>query len=101
MGWKNLPDMVMTSDNSDTSNTDNSDTSNMDGMEWQEKFYEQNHTISNLEYAKLNLTNVAIQILKTIPIAALFDTGAIRSCILQKNFEIIADKSTWLGNHWK
>ena len=42
MGWNNLPDMVMTSDSSDTSQTD--------GMEWLDKFYEQNHTIWNLEY---------------------------------------------------
>ena len=56
MGWKNLPDMIMTSDNSDTSDTD--------GIEWLGKFYEQNHTISNLEYAKLKLSHFAIKKLK-------------------------------------
>ena len=44
MGWNNLPDMVMTSDNSDTSDTD--------GTERFNALYEQNW-ISNLEYVKL------------------------------------------------
>ena len=57
MGWNNLPDMVMTSDNSDMSDTD--------GMELLDEFYEQNHIISNVEYAKLKLSNFAVKILKT------------------------------------
>ena len=51
MGWNNLPDMVMTWDNSDT-----------DGMEWLDKFYEQNHTISNWEYVKIKLSNYAVKL---------------------------------------
>ena len=45
IGWNNLPDMVMISDNSDTSDND--------GIEILDRFYEQSHPISNLEYAKL------------------------------------------------
>ena len=40
MGWIILPDMVMTLDNSDTSDTDR--------KEWLDKFYEQNHTIYHI-----------------------------------------------------
>ena len=76
--------MVMTSDNSDTSDTD--------GMGWLDKFYEQNHTISNLENAKLKLSDFACKILKTEPITALFDTEATCSCILQQIFKKITDK---------
>ena len=47
MGWNNLCDMVMTSDNSDTSDTD--------GNEWLNEFYEQNHIILNLYYTKLKI----------------------------------------------
>ena len=94
MGWKNLPDMVMTSNNSDSSDTD--------GMEWLDNsFYEQNHTISNLEYAKLKLSNFAIKILKTEPITALFDTGATCSCISQQIFKKIADKINMIRKQLK
>ena len=53
MGWNNPPDMVMTSGSSDTY-----------GMEWLDKFYEQNHTMSTLECVKLQLSNFAVTILK-------------------------------------
>ena len=85
MGWKNLPDMVMTSDNSDTSDTD--------GMEWLDyNFYEQNHTKLDLKYAKLKLSTLAIKILKSEPITARLDTGATCSCIWQQIFNKIEDK---------
>ena len=84
MGWNNLPDMVMTPDNSDTSGTD--------GTEWLNEFYEQNHIISNLEYAKLRLPNFAVKIFKTMPITALFDTGVTCSCISKQVFKKIVDK---------
>ena len=66
MDWNNLPDMVMTSDNSETSD--------IDGMEWLDEFYEQNHTVANLEYAKLKLSNVLVRSLKSEQMTALFDT---------------------------
>ena len=53
MGWNNLPDMVLISDNSDTSDTD--------GTEWLNEFYEQNHIISNLEYPNLKLSIFAVK----------------------------------------
>ena len=66
MRGNNLPDIIMTPDNSDTSDTNE--------MEWLDMFYKQNHTISNLEYAKLKLSNFTVKILKTELIIALFDT---------------------------
>ena len=41
-----------------------------------DSFYEQDHMISNLEYAKLKLSNFAVKPLISKPITALFDTGA-------------------------
>ena len=81
--------MVMASDNSDTSDTD--------AMEWLDEFYEQNHIISNLEYAKLKLSNFAVKILKTKPI--MFDAGATCSCISQQVFKKLWTKLIWLENH--
>ena len=52
----------------------------------------QNQIISNLAYAKLKISNVAVKILKTEPITALFDTGATRSCIKKQVFKKLADK---------
>ena len=84
MGSNHLPDIVMTSDNSETSDTD--------ATEKLKEIYEQNHIISNLEYAKPKLSNFAVKILKTEPITAPFDTGATCSCILKQVFQKIADK---------
>ena len=42
----------MTSDSSDMTDTDKT--------EWLKEFYEQNYVISNLEYAKLKLSNFAV-----------------------------------------
>ena len=52
MGWNNLPDMVMISDISDTSDTDRT--------EWLKGFHKQNHIISNSEYTWLKLSNFAV-----------------------------------------
>ena len=84
MGWNDLLDMIIISDNNDTSDTD--------GMEWLDGFYEQNHTISTLEYAKLQLSNFAVKILKTDTLTALLDTGATCLCILKQVFKKIEDK---------
>ena len=81
--------------------SDNSDTSDTDGMEWLDEFYEQNHTISILEYAKLKLSNFAVKIPNTEPITALFDTGASCSCILQQVFKKIAYKINLIRNPLK
>ena len=48
LGWKNLLCMAIISDNSNTNDTDR--------IEQLDKFNEQSHTISYLEYAKLKLT---------------------------------------------
>ena len=53
---------------------------------------EQNHTISNLEYTKLKLSNFAVKILKTEPITALFHTGATCSSLSQQICRMILDK---------
>ena len=78
MGWNNLPDMVITSDNSDSSDSDRTECLN--------EFYEQNYMISNLKYAKLKMSNFAVKILKTEPVTALFDTGTTCSCISKQVF---------------
>ena len=84
MGWNNLPDMVMTSDISDTSDTDRA------GRLYE--FNEQNHIISNLEYVKLKLSHFTVKILIKDPITALFDTGATCPCISKQVFKKSADK---------
>ena len=67
MDWKILHDIIITSEDSALSNAD--------GFEWiNEIFVEENHTISNLEYAKLKLLNSEVNILSTEPITTLFDT---------------------------
>ena len=46
VGWRSLPEIVSSSEDSDTCDTDK--------MEWlDDSFYQQAHMISNLEYAKL------------------------------------------------
>ena len=58
MGWRSLTDMVTTPEDSGSGDTD--------GMEWlNESFYEQNHTISNLEYTQLKLSKFAIKLHST------------------------------------
>ena len=85
MCWKSSTDTVMTSNNSGSSD--------IDGTEWLDNsFYEQSYTISNLKYAKLKLSHFAVKILKTVPVTALFDTGATCPCISQQIFKKIADK---------
>ena len=78
MGWRSLPDIATTSEDSDSSDTN--------GRECiDDSFYEQNHTISNLEYAKLKLSNVAVKHLSIEPITALCDTAD--TCLAyQKNY---------------
>ena len=83
MGWNNLPDMVMTSDNSDMSDNDET--------EWLKDFYEQNHITSNLEYEKLKLSNFAVKILKREIITTLSVTGAAWSCISKQVLQKIAN----------
>ena len=56
--------------------------------------YEHNHTSSNLEYAKFNLSHIAVKILKTEPITALFETGSTYSCISQQIFRNFQAKLT-------
>ena len=83
-GWGSLPDIVTTSKDSDSSGTD--------GTEWLgDSFYEQNHTISNLQCAKLKWSNFAVKLLSIEPITALFDTGATCLCISQLLFMKISD----------
>ena len=82
--------MVMTTDKSNTSDTDR--------PEWLEEFYEQNHIISNLEYAKLKLSNSAVIFPSIEPITALFDTGATCSCILHQLLTNISDKFNMIKN---
>ena len=85
VGWRSLPDMVTTLEDSDSSDTD--------GAEWlDDSAYEQNHTISNSEYTKLKLSNFVVKILNTEPITALFDTGATCSCLSQQVFMKISNK---------
>ena len=53
MDWKNLPNIVIMSEDSDSSNTG--------GDEWlDDSLCEQNHTISHWEYAKFKLSNFAV-----------------------------------------
>ena len=54
MGWRSLPDIVTTSKDSDTSDT--GQTECLD-----DSFYEQNHTISNLEYEKIKMIKLSSQ----------------------------------------
>ena len=79
IGWRSLSDTETTSKDSVLSTTK--------GTEWlDDSFYEQNHTISNLEYTKLKLPNFSVKLLIIEPITALFDTGATCSCISQQLF---------------
>ena len=53
-------------------------------------------TLSNLECAKLKLTNFAVKFLSIEPITALFYTGATCSCISQQLFMKISDKANMI-----
>ena len=90
MDWKSLPNTVITSEDRYAINTD--------GVEWpHDSFYEQNYIISNLEYAKLKLSNFKVKILNTEPIAALFDTGATNVHVYyNKYLGKCQAKLTWL-----
>ena len=50
------------------------------------------HTVSNLEYAKLKLSNFIGKPQNCEPIIALFDTRVTCSCILYQLFTKISDK---------
>ena len=78
MGWRNLSE-IATSEDSESCDTDKTE-----GLD--NNFYEQNHTISNLEYATVKLSNFVIEILSIEPIIALYDTGATCSCISHQLF---------------
>ena len=72
MGWKSLPEMPLTSEDSDTCD--------MDETEWLNNyFYQQAHTVSSLEYTKLQLSNFAVKHHDCDPI--IIDTRATISCI--------------------
>ena len=71
--WASLPDIATTSEDSVTFDTYIT--------EWlDDSFYKQNHVISNLQYAKLKLPNLAVKLLNSEPIIVLFDTEATFSC---------------------
>ena len=55
-------------------------------------FYQQAHTLSNLEYANLKLSNFAVKLHNCDPIIPLLDTGAKCSCILYQDLMTISDK---------
>ena len=86
MGWRSLPEMPLTSEDSDTCD--------MDETEWLDDnfFYQQAHMVSNLEYAELKLSNFTVKLHYCDPIIALFDTGATCSCISYQLFTKISDK---------
>ena len=70
-----------------------SDWSDIDRTEWlNDSLCKQNHTIPNLEYEKLKLSNFAVNHFRTKPITALFNTGATCSWISQQIFRKICDK---------
>ena len=78
------------------------DSRDTDGAEWLDDiFYEQNHTIFNLEYAKLKMSNFAVKCLSIEPITALFATGATFSCISQQLFIKISNKVNMLKKSLK
>ena len=62
-------------------------------MKLDEKGYQNVHTVSNLEYAKLKLSNFTVKHQNCDPIIALFDTGATCSCISYQLFIKISDKA--------
>ena len=69
MVWRSLPNMVTHSE--DSGSSDNDGTKCVD-----DGCYVQNHTISNLEYTELTLSNFAVKLFSTKPITAPFHTGA-------------------------
>ena len=85
-GWRSLPEMPLTTEDSDTCDTDET--------EWIfDTFHQTTHTVSNLEYAKLKLSNFAVVNLHECdPIIALFHTGAICSYIVYQLVTKISDK---------
>ena len=88
MDWGNLHDTVITSEDSDSNDTD--------GTEWlDDSFYDHTHTISNLEYTNLKLSNFAVKPISNEPITAIFDTDATCLCISQQISMEISDKSQY------
>ena len=84
-GWRHLSEIHSTSEDNNSSETD--------VTEWlDEKFYQSMHTVSNLEYVKLTLSNFTVKFQNCDPIIALFDTGATCSCIFYHLFTNILDK---------
>ena len=78
--WRSLPRILESSQEGDICNSD-------DGKWLLQDFYIQEHMISNIEYAKLKLSNFAVKILKNEPIIVLFDTGVTCSCISHHLFQ--------------
>ena len=62
-----------------------------------DSFYQQNHTIFNIGYAVLKLSNFEVKVLSIEVITALCETEAICSCISQQLFTKIP-KLTWKAN---
>ena len=72
---------------------EDSDTCDTDETEWlDESFYEQDHMISNLEYAKLKFPTFTVKLHKRKLIIAVCDTGTTCSCISHHLFMKISEK---------
>ena len=85
MGWKSLPEIPLTSEESNICDTDKT--------EWlDDKFYQNKHTVSNLEYAEFKLSNFTVKLHVCDPIIALFDKGATCLCISYQLCAEILDK---------
>ena len=85
MGWGSLPEIPLTSEDSDTCD--------MGETEWlDDSFYQQMQKISNLEYAKLKLSNFAVKLNVFNPIIASFDSGTTCSCFSYQLFTKVSDK---------
>ena len=82
---RSLPEIPLMSESSDTCDTKET--------EWlDDTFYQHAYTVSNLESAKLKLSNFVVKLHDFNPIRALFDSGAMCSCISYKLFTKISDK---------
>ena len=60
------------------------------------KNYQSLHTVSNLEYAKLQLTNFVVKLQNCDPKIVLFDTGATCSCISYHLFTTMSHKVNFI-----
>ena len=74
IGWRSLPEIVSTSEDSHTCDTDKM-------VPLDNSFYRQVHRLSNLEYAKLKMSNFAVKLVDCELIITLFNTVATCSCI--------------------